>query len=145
MSVSSRLEDFSASELFQIASDIESYPKFLPYCIASRILDRKGHELTVDNVFGAGPFRVRFTTLARFNEPVGIEISSQDPQFKCLSIKWRFDDSNPDGCLVDFEMSQVFVSALKERALEVLAGDYEHRLIDKFESRARTVFGRPQT
>ena len=100
ISVQRHIKGFTAAELFQIAAHVETYPKFLPFCIAARILEDvpegQGHDQKVDNVFGMGPFRSRFITHALLEEPDRIHITSNDPQFEVLSITWKFMDEFQD-------------------------------------------------
>lgn len=142
VSVHRRIDGFSATELFAVAEDVESYPEFLPFCIAARIVERHGPDWVVDNVFGVGPFRTRFTTHAHFQPPEHIHITSADPQFEALSIDWAFRDDGAGGCDVGFEMTQIFKSKMRERLVEAASGDIEQVLIDRFEARARRVFKR---
>ncbi len=143
VSVQRRIAGFSAQELFPIAANVEAYPKFLPFCVAARVLDEKDHVQKVDNVFGVGPVRSRFLTRANLEEPERIHITSDDPQFDTLSITWTFQSDQTDGCLVSFEMKQVFKSAFKNRIVKSLSRDVEKKLIERFEAQARKVLNRP--
>tara|TARA_B100001964_G_C14150896_1_gene561985 strand:- start:212 stop:391 length:180 start_codon:yes stop_codon:yes gene_type:complete len=40
ISVQKRIEGFTVAELFQIVATVESYPKFLPFCIVARVLEK---------------------------------------------------------------------------------------------------------
>ncbi len=147
ISIQYRLQGFTAAELFSIAAEVEAYPKFLPFCIAARVLEdvpeQNGHDQKVDNVFGIGPFRSRFITHAVLEEPNRIHITSDDPQFECLSITWGFQADGEDACRVSFDMKQVFKSAMKTRLATSMEKTIERALIERFEARARTVFNRP--
>lgn len=143
ISVKKRIENFSVSELFQIASHVETYPKFLPFCIAARVLEENGPDQKVDNVFGVGPFRSRFITHAHLHEPNGIHITSNDAQFDALSITWSFSEDGDKACLVSFDMKQVFHSAMKNRLAESVSANLENKLIERFEAQAKKVFNRP--
>jgi coenzyme Q-binding protein COQ10 len=140
ISVHKRIDGLTAKELFGVAADVEAYPKFLPYCIAARILERNGPDLTVDNVFGIGPFRSRFQTQARFHEPDRIDITSNDPEFEKMSIHWLFQDEGQHSCRVSFHMKQTFRSSVKNYIGGTLSGDIEKHLINRFEARARFLF-----
>lgn len=148
ISVNRRIEGFTADELFQIAANVEAYPKFLPFCIAARVLkdtpEQVGHDQKVDNVFGVGPFRSRFITHALLEEPNRIHISSDDPQFEILSITWAFQQEDEGACLVSFNMKQTFKSEMKTRLARSVAKNLEKKLIEKFETQARKVFNRPR-
>lgn len=144
ISVQHRITGFTAAELFLIAAEVEAYPEFIPLCIAARILERNDTEWLVDNVFGLGPVRTRFKTHARFDQPTGIVITSNDPVFKEMSIRWSFEDLPGGDCRVLYEMKQVFASALTERFVASMKDEIEKSLIENFEDRARKVFGRPR-
>ena len=138
-----RIADFSSAELFQIAAEVEAYPKFIPLCIAARILERNDKEWLVDNVFGLGPVRTRFKTHARFDPPAGIVITSNDAVFREMTIQWSFEDHPDGGCTVTYTMKQVFASALTERLVASMKDKIEKDLIENFEHRARKIFKRP--
>ena len=50
--------------LFTIVADVERYPEFVPGCLSAQILERQPDRWIVDNIFGFGPFRNQFLSLA---------------------------------------------------------------------------------
>lgn len=96
--------DFPPAELFAIAADIESYPDFLPNCVATRIVRRTNDVLLVDNVFRWGPLPIKFRTRAKFEAPHRIDIQSIDALLIDLSLSWRFQ-AHGEGTKLTFEMS----------------------------------------
>ncbi len=86
-----RTAPFTAEELFHIAADIESYPTFLPNCVATRIAKRDGNTWLVDNVFRWGPVPLKFQTEAQLDPPRTITIQSVNAPLMKMNIKWNFD------------------------------------------------------
>ena len=53
----SALVKFSALQMFELVNDIESYPKFLPWCSASRILKRGEDFVEAELLIAKGGFK----------------------------------------------------------------------------------------
>ncbi|MBL4614770.1 MAG: hypothetical protein JKY27_07850 [Magnetovibrio sp.] len=99
-----RTVDFSPDELFEVAANIEAYPKFLPHCVATRVTQRKEGVWLVDNVFSWGPFPIKFRTRAELDAPHGLNIQTIDSLLIDLSLSWRFR-ALEEGTNIMFEMN----------------------------------------
>lgn len=96
---------FDPYTVFDVAADIEAYPSFLPYCVATRIVDvRKDGEMIVDNRFRWGALSKRFRSHARFDRPYGITIRSADRARIPFDIHWTFAPEGKGETMVGFEM-----------------------------------------
>lgn len=136
-----RFPAYSAEQLFALVADIESYPQFVPGCVATRILERRdGGTWLVDNVFGFGPLRSRFHTTAQFDAPQRLEIVSQDGPWRRFAMLWRF---TPDdgGCRADVDVEVAFRSALLAALARTGLPSTEPRIIRAFEERAKRLYG----
>lgn len=134
---------FSAGQLFTLVSDIESYPAFMPGCIATRIVERHPDgSWLVDNVFGVGPVRSHFRSTARFAAPEWLEIVSDDGPWRHFRLRWTF---TPDGagCTVDAEASVTFRSSLLAALARGGLPAAGPRIARAFEHRARHLYGAP--
>ena len=49
-------------QLFQLVADVQHYPAFLPWCLASRIRTRSEDKLVADLIIGFQMFREQFTS-----------------------------------------------------------------------------------
>ena len=47
---------YTPEQLFDIVADIERYPEFLPWCVATRVSAREGNVITADVVIGTPYF-----------------------------------------------------------------------------------------
>jgi coenzyme Q-binding protein COQ10 len=127
-------------QLFTLAADIESYPRFVPWCIATRILARADDHWRCDNLFGVGPIRLRFHTRAEFEPPHVIRITSSDGPFRSFQLYWRFapDDG---GTRVDAGFEARFNSDVLRLAARVSLAEVERRVIAAFRRRVEQLYG----
>jgi coenzyme Q-binding protein COQ10 len=47
-----RVLPYSQEELYKLVADVESYPDFLPWCVACRVTSRKDDIILADLVIG---------------------------------------------------------------------------------------------
>jgi coenzyme Q-binding protein COQ10 len=132
---------YTTDQLFALVSDIESYPGFVPGCIATRILARRGDKWQVDNVFGFGPIRSRFCSRAVVQAPHRLDISSTDGPWERFSLSWRLDPMGEQGCRLACRFDVEFrLSALAGLA-SLGMPSMERRIISAFEARAGLLYG----
>ena len=116
----------AADRLYAIAADVESYPDFLPGCVAARVTAEEADRQVVDNVFGMGLMRVKFRTHAYPEPPTRLRVISEDGPWRRFELEWRFADE-ADGGVAALRVEAEFRSPL----LAGLAGGVFARLEDK--------------
>lgn len=137
--VTRHLSGFHATELFDVAADIEAYPDFLFWCEHTRITRREdATHWVVDNLFGIGPLKARFATRATLDPPHALEVASDEPPFEHFHLTWRFEETE-GGCSVTLGLEQRFRNRLFEAAARPFMREAEEMLIRAFERRAREV------
>jgi coenzyme Q-binding protein COQ10 len=130
---------FTPEQLFALVSDVENYPLFMPGCLSARIVEKNERIWRVENVFGVGPIRRRFLSIAKLDPPRAIEISSNDELWRDFRVYWRFDPCGR-GCYVSCATSAVFRSPLLAALAKISEAEMEDRVITAFEARARILF-----
>lgn len=126
----------SPERLFAVVADIERYPEFVPGCVAARIVARRPAVWTVDNVFGFGPVRVRFSTIAELNPPASLTISSKDGPWRTLKVQWLFYPELAGSCL-HCKTYLEFRSPLLAAVAAASAGQAGRMVAAAFENRIR--------
>ena len=132
--------DHSPDQMFALAADIESYPRFVPWCIATRILSRHDDHWRCDNVFGSGPVRLRFHTRAAFDPPHVSVITSTDGPFRSVHLYWRFFPEGT-GVRVEAGFEARFKSDMVGLLARVSLAEVERRIIAAFRRRAEQLYG----
>ncbi len=139
----------TAAEMFDLVSDVEAYPKFLPLCKALRVLRRtqEGDTLVfvAEMQVGYKAIRETFTTKVSCERPSKhILVEYIDGPFRYLKNSWAFrDDPGTDGSHVDFHIEYEFKSRMLGIVMGGMFDQAFRRFADSFEARANEVYGRP--
>jgi coenzyme Q-binding protein COQ10 len=138
----------SAQEMFDLVANIESYPQFLPLCVALRVRSRTEAAGVVTKVaemsVGYKAIRETFTTrVACDSANRKIFVEYINGPFKHLENRWSFREQGDGACLVEFQIAYEF----KSRALSlVMGGMFDtafRKFSEAFERRADIVYGAP--
>ena len=137
-----RVIAYSDEQLFDLVADVESYPKFLPWCAASRLISRTDTELLSDLTIGFGPFRETFTSRVELDRPHTVRVHYEQGPFRYLNNVWTFTP-DPRGCLVDFRVEFEFKSRMLRAAIGVVFNEAVKLMVGAFLKRAREIYGPP--
>ena len=128
-------------QMFDLVADVEKYPEFLPWCVATRIKSRHGETIVADMAVGYKMFREKFTSVARLDRAhMCIDIEYREGPFRYLNNHWLFERDGK-GCAIDFYIDFEFRSQLLEKAITVVFNKAVSRMVEAFEKRARMKYG----
>src|SRR4051794_23682376 len=116
----SAIVEHSAQELYALVEDIESYPRFLPWCIEARVLESNSSFTKAVLVAGMGALRQSFTTQDENRAGGAIAPPLVEAPFSHFAGRWRFTPLEPQACRIDFALEYEFSSRLLAKALEPL-------------------------
>ncbi|NQV83158.1 MAG: type II toxin-antitoxin system RatA family toxin [Rhodospirillales bacterium] len=141
-----RLIHHAPQQMFDLVADIEKYPEFLPWCVATRIRE-KGQEdgtdmLIADMVIGYKVFREKFSTKVLCQAPQRIDVTYFDGPFKYLTNHWVFEAQGNDACMIDFYVDFEFKSRFFQAAIGTVFNEAVKRMIQAFEKRADALYGK---
>jgi coenzyme Q-binding protein COQ10 len=136
-----RFVPYPAQLMYAVVSDVESYPKFLPWVVALRVLSRRDNGLTAEMAVGYGALRERYTSdIALDPAALRVDVTQTSGPFKVLENHWQFTP-NGEGCDIAFSILFEF----KSRLLQGVAGaKFEKAMLkmtDAFVARAKTLQG----
>lgn len=137
---------FTPEQMFNLVADVEKYPQFLPWCVATRIKSRfedgRANGVIADMVIGYKMFRERFTSVARFDRAaMRIDVEYREGPFRFLNNHWVFEPDGKSGCAIDFYVDFEFRSQLLEKAITVVFNEAVQRMVSAFEKRAQALYG----
>ena len=136
-----RVLPYAADLIFDLVADIDRYPEFLPWCVATRILERRDSIVLTEMEIGFRFYRERFTTRVALERPRSIHVTYAEGPFKHLSNHWAFEPRGRDSCLIDFHVDFEFRSRLLEKAIGTVFSEAVRRMVDAFEGRAKSLYG----
>ncbi len=125
------------SRLFALINDIESYPRFLPWCTHARVLSRTEREIVATIGVKRGPLHGEFTTLNELEPDKRILMHLVSGPFKMLEGQWLLTPIGPDGCRVELTMRFAFKSALQGMLFEQKFAETVGSLVEAFVARSR--------
>jgi coenzyme Q-binding protein COQ10 len=140
-----RVLPYTPQQLYDLVSDVERYPEFLPWCVAARIRERTDRLIVADLAIGFRLFRERFTSRVTLSPdaPEGprIDTTYAHGPFKHLRNHWVFHP-HERGCEIDFFVEFEFRSRLLQATIEMLFHEAVHRMVAAFETRAAKLYGK---
>ena len=130
-------------KLIEFVLDIEKYPQFIPFCLASKVYERKneGDKILIiaDLTIGKGPFSDTYKSDVRFNKKNDtINVTNIDGPLKHLQNNWKFVEKDKTTEVyfdVDFEIKNKFLNLLMEKSFEFGL----NKIADAFQKRAETI------
>jgi coenzyme Q-binding protein COQ10 len=125
----------TAEQLFDLVSDVDDYPNFLPWCVALRVTSRDANEIRADMVVGFKMLREKFTSRVTLTPKERIDVEYLDGPFRYLENRWLFIDKD-GGCEIDFFIDFEFRSRLLRKIMEPLFHEAVRRMVRAFEKRA---------
>jgi coenzyme Q-binding protein COQ10 len=141
---------YTADQLFAIASDIESYPLFVPLVRDARILNRSKREdgaITCDARLDIAYLKLGIhesfsSKVVAFPDKHLIQTDSSDGPLKKMTGEWVLRDLPGGGAEVRYKVDY----SLKSKMLQImLSGMFDlamRKLLSAFERRANQLYGR---
>ena len=136
-----RILPYTPEQLFQLVGDVERYPEFLPWCVASRIRRRDGDVFFADLVIGFKMIRERFTSKVTLTHPDRVDVIYTDGPFHHLNNHWIFKRLPDGGTEIDFYVDFEFKSKVLQALIGALFNEAVKMMVSAFEKRARQLYG----
>jgi coenzyme Q-binding protein COQ10 len=139
-----RLIECNKKQLIDLVLDIESYPSFIPYCLHSKVYEKKEKEdlilIIADLTIGKGPFKATYKSDVKFYKNLDtIHVTNIDGPLKHLDNKWTFIEKK--NCTeisfdIDFEIKNKFLNILMSKSFQYGLD----KIADSFQKRANDLF-----
>ena len=135
---------YSSQQMYNLVSDVDSYPEFLPWCAAARvnsIIDEGSDRvMSADLVISFKVFRERFCSEVRLSpKEYLIQTKYIDGPFKYMNSTWQFNDCK-GGCTVTFFVDFEFKSIILQGLIGLVFHDAMQRIVRAFEARADMLY-----
>jgi coenzyme Q-binding protein COQ10 len=132
---------YSPEQMFALVADVERYPEFLPWCVATRIRSRDEFSFTADLIAAFAAFREQYTSRVNLSPADNtIVIEYLQGPFEHLTNKWVFV-ANEKGCEVDFDIDFRFKSKTLETLISGVFTKAIRKMTESFEQRAHKLYG----
>jgi len=137
----SAIVEHSAQEMYALVDDIESYPRFLPWCTAASVEERTADGVRATLSVGMRGLRQSFTTQNENRPPEAIELRLVKGPFRRFAGAWRFTALSPEACRIEFTLEYEMAGPIA-RLLEPLFEHIADTMVDAFTRRAAELYGK---
>ncbi len=138
--------------MFDLVSDVASYPQFLPWCDAASVIERHADGQTAQIGLQFMGLRQSFSTRnTHFHHEGGVledRLSLRSGPFSRLDGSWRYtpvgktvSGALPAACRVELHLSYDFDSAAMAALVGPVFDSIASSLVDAFVNRAEQVYG----
>ena len=139
-----RLIECNKGQLIDLVLDIESYPSFIPYCLSSRVYEKKEKEdiisIIADLTIGKGPFKATYKSDVKYYKKKDIiYVTNIEGPLKHLDNKWTFVEKNNYTEIyfdIDFEIENKFLNIVMSKSFQYGLD----KIADSFQKRANGLF-----
>lgn len=143
---------YSAQQMYDLVTDAESYPQFLPWCNSAEILERRPDGLLAVLGLSIAGIQQKFTTRTQHVAGESVVIDLVEGPFSTLHCQWEFsplpavlpDGETPKACKIHFEASYEFSSKILALAVGLVFDRMMDTFVDAFVKRAEVVYGKPK-
>jgi ribosome-associated toxin RatA of RatAB toxin-antitoxin module len=136
----SALVKFSAKQMFDLVNDIESYPKFLPWCSSSRILKREGDIIEAELTISKGGLKKSFSTRNKIDPGGKITVSLLEGPFTYLEGVWSFMPLREDASKISLDLEFEMPGVLASLAFGTVFNQICNTMVASFTERAKAVY-----
>jgi ribosome-associated toxin RatA of RatAB toxin-antitoxin module len=137
----SALLPYSASQLFELVSDVESYPRYMEGCVGASILRREDDLVEARLDLARGGIRQSFSTRNRLQAAREITLELIEGPFDYFSGRWEFRELGDAACKLSLMLEFKFSSRLLGAAAAKLFDKVTNNLVDAVGRRARQLYG----
>ena len=132
---------YSAEKMFDVISDIRSYPGFLKWCDNMKIVSESSDEVVATLMISYSKLNLSFTTRNQMQKNESIVMNLVDGPFSSLTGKWTIQSLSEDACKVSLEMDFVFDNIITHKLFGRVFQNVISEQIDAFHKRAEMLYG----
>lgn len=122
--------------MFALVDDVERYPDFLPWCPATRVLERTAAVTRARLEVDYRGLKSHIETVNRKRAPESMALEFADGPFREFAGLWSFTPLGEEGCRVELAIDYTFSSRVLEVTLGAVFGHITETLVDHFVARA---------
>lgn len=137
---------YSPTEMYQLVTAIEDYPRFLPWCDHAEVVQRHEDGVTARIGLAYAGVKHAFTTRNEHLPGETVIVKLVDGPFSLLDGTWAFlplgrPGSPAKACKIEFDLRYAFASKALEAVLSPVFDRVANTFVESFVTRAEAVYG----
>jgi ribosome-associated toxin RatA of RatAB toxin-antitoxin module len=122
----------SSKKMFQLVDSVENYPRFLPWCGSTQILERDNSKTIASIEINYKGIRQTFTTENTKKQNKEMMIKLIDGPFQSLSGQWIFKNLDNNSCQIELKLEYQFSNIILEKLISPVFNMIANTFIDEF-------------
>jgi ribosome-associated toxin RatA of RatAB toxin-antitoxin module len=131
----------TAVQMFELVDRVEDYPKFLPWCGGTELLERTDNKTAARIHISYHGLKAHFATENAKEAPRQMDIRLREGPFRSMDGGWRFTPLGDTACKVEFRLHYEFSSKILEKALGPVFHHIANTFVESFVKRAQQLYG----
>ena len=131
----------SAAQMFELVDRVEDYPRFLPWCGGTELIERSDALTAARIHINYHGIKAHFATANAKEAPRHMSIRLTEGPFRHMDGGWKFTPLGETACKVEFRLHYEFSSKLLEKALGPVFHRITDTFVDSFVKRANQIHG----
>lgn len=135
---------YSPQEMYVLVTEVDQYPKFLPWCDHARVVSSDAAGMTAEVGISFSGIRQTFTTRNEHTQGRQVAMTLVNGPFSKLDGEWNFlplGDGSQRACKVELSLSYGFENATLGKLVGPVFDKIAASLVDAFVKRAAQVYG----
>lgn len=137
---------YAPSEMYQLVTAVQDYPRFLPWCEKAEVLHSHDDGVTARLSLAYMGVRHAFTTRNQHVPDESVTVSLVDGPFSRLDGTWLFKPLGRPGveqtaCRIEFDLRYAFSSRALESVVAPVFDRVADTFVDSFVRRAEEIHG----
>lgn len=137
----SALVSYTARQMFELVNNIEDYPRFLPWCRSSTILNRSEEHIEASIEIVWSGIHKTFTTRNQLHPHDRMDIILVSGPFRHLEGRWSFLQLGEAGCKVNLNLEFELAGHILDKVFQPIFHHIANSLVEAFCRRAVEVYG----
>jgi ribosome-associated toxin RatA of RatAB toxin-antitoxin module len=132
---------YSSEQMFELVDRVEDYPKFLPWCAGTELIERTDAVTAARIHIRYRGVSAHFATANPKVRPLWMKIELREGPFKRLEGGWEFTSLGDEGCKINFRLSYEFSGKVLEKLLSPVFNHITSTFVDSFVKEAHQRYG----
>lgn len=131
----------TAVQMFELVDRVEDYPKFLPWCGGTELLERTDSKTAARIHINYHGLKAHFATENAKEIPRQMNIRLREGPFRSMDGVWRFTALGETACKIEFRLQYEFSSRILDKALGPVFHHIASTFVESFVKRAQQIHG----
>lgn len=131
----------STRQMYELVNSTSEYPRFLPWCHASKIITVSDQEVVAELEIVWAGIHKRFTTRNHLTPYTKIDIALVEGPLSHLEGHWQFIELNESACKVVLTLEFEFTKSLVDKVFQPIFNKIATTLVESFCQRATEIYG----